>query len=139
MIEPQVFLLCFLIKFRRFFYQLNTHGFLFSLPLGLRGFFPTNKSHDLKRPHACRSSHPRKKAIVISSSHMTSHVMDLTRSGQFHIITYSEVDLSLIIRHLTYLINILNHPFKINLSNQPFKIILHNQLSSSISRDTGLW
>ncbi len=51
----------------------------------------------------------------MSSNHMTSHVMDLTRSGQFHIITYPEVDLSLIIRHLTYL------TFSVNLHNQPFE------------------
>ena len=46
-------------------------------------------------------------------SHMTSHVMDLTRSGRFGIITYPEVDLSLIIRHLTYL------TFSVNFLNQP--------------------
>ncbi len=34
---------------------------------------------------------------------MTSHVIDLTQLGQFHIITYSKVDLSLTIYHFTYL------------------------------------
>ncbi len=48
-------------------------------------------------------------------SYMTSHVMDFTRSGQFHIITYFKDDLSLIIHYLTYL------TFLINLHNQPFK------------------
>ncbi len=33
---------------------------------------------------------------------MTSLMIDLTRLGQFHIITHPEVDL--VIRHLTYLI-----------------------------------
>ncbi len=44
---------------------------------------------------------------------MTSHVMDLTWLGQFHIIMHLEVDL--FINYLTYLI------FQINLSNQPFE------------------
>ena len=42
---------------------------------------------------------------------MTSHVMDLTWSGQFYIITHSEINL--VISHLTYLtfqINFLNLP-----------------------------
>ncbi len=35
----------FFIEFRRFFHQLNTHGFLFSLRLDLGGFFPlSNKA-----------------------------------------------------------------------------------------------
>ena len=46
---------------------------------------------------------------------MTSHVMDLTWSRQFYIITYPKVDFSLIIRHLTYL------TFLPNLLNQPFE------------------
>ncbi len=48
-------------------------------------------------------------------SHMTSHVMQLTWLGQFHIITHSEVDLLLIICQLTYL------TFLDNLLNQPFE------------------
>ncbi len=43
----------------------------------------------------------------MSLSHVASHVMDLTWSGQFQIITdptYPEVDL--VISHLTYLINL---------------------------------
>ncbi len=43
--------------------------------------------------------------------------MDLIQSGQFHIITYPKVDLSLIICQLTYL------TFSINLYNQFFKLI----------------
>lgn len=42
---------------------------------------------------------------------MTSHMMDLTQSRRFGIITYPEVDFSFIIHHLTYLtflINLLN-------------------------------
>ena len=46
---------------------------------------------------------------------MISHVIDLTKSGQFHIITYPKVDLSLIICHLTYL------TFLVNLLNQHFE------------------
>ncbi len=48
---------------------------------------------------------------------MASHVMDITWSGQFHIITYLEIDL--VIYYLTYLPN---QPFKstfrINLLNE---------------------
>ena len=43
---------------------------------------------------------------------MTSHVIDLTKLRQFHIITYSKVDLLSIICHLTYL------TFLVNFSNQ---------------------
>ncbi len=43
-IEPPVFPPRFLIEFRRFFHQLNTHGFLLSLSLGLGGFFPISKA-----------------------------------------------------------------------------------------------
>ncbi len=59
-------------------------------------------------------------AIVISWSHVTSHVIVLTRSGQFQIIA-PEVDL--VISHLTYLINLptFGSIFRINLSNQPFE------------------
>ena len=63
-------------------------------------------------------------------NHITSHVMDLIRLGQFYILTYLEVDLSLIIHDLTYLIksnfcfNLLDQPFElifwINLCNQAF-------------------
>ena len=40
--------------------------------------------------------------IVISSNYMTSHVIDLTWSEQFYIITHPKVDL--VIDHLIYLI-----------------------------------
>ncbi len=58
-------------------------------------------------------------------SHVNSHVMDLTRSGQFQIITdptCPKVDL--VISHLTYLINLptFRSTFWINFSNQPFKL-----------------
>ncbi len=58
----------------------------------------------------------------MSWSHVTSHVMDLTWSRQFQIITdpaYLEVDL--VISHLTYLINLptFKLTFWINLLNQP--------------------
>ena len=46
---------------------------------------------------------------------MIGHMMDLISSGQFHIITYPEVDFSFIICHLTYLI------FSIDFPNQLFK------------------
>ncbi len=49
-------------------------------------------------------------------SHMTSHVIDLTRSRKFYIITYLKADFSLIIYHLTYL------TFLANLYNQLFKL-----------------
>ena len=52
---------------------------------------------------------------------MTSHVMDLTRSGQFYIITYPEIDFSLIIRHLTYLIK---STFQINFLKSTYVINL---------------
>ncbi len=48
-------------------------------------------------------------------SHMTSYVIDLIQLRQFHIITHSKVDLSLIIRHLIYL------TFLVNLHNQLFE------------------
>ncbi len=41
-------------------------------------------------------------------SHMTSHVINLIKSGQFYIITYLEFDFSLIIYHLTYLTFLVN-------------------------------
>lgn len=44
-------------------------------------------------------------------SHITSHIIDLTRLEKFYIITYSEVDVSLIIchlSHLTFLVNFCN-------------------------------
>ncbi len=40
LIESLVFPPHFLIEFRRYFHQSNTHGFLFSLPLGLGSFVP---------------------------------------------------------------------------------------------------
>ncbi len=46
---------------------------------------------------------------------MTSHVIDFTLSGLFHIITHPEVDL--VICHLTYV------TFQINFSNQHFESI----------------
>lgn len=52
---------------------------------------------------------------IILLSHMTIHVMELTWLGELHIITHLEVDLSLIIHHLTYL------TFLVYLPNQPFK------------------
>ncbi len=50
---------------------------------------------------------------VMSGSYITSHVMDLTQSKQFYIITHLKVDFSLIIRHLIHLI------FLLNFCNQP--------------------
>ncbi len=47
MIEPPVFPPRFLIEFRRFFHQTNTHGFLLRFPLDLGVCFP--QCHDLKR------------------------------------------------------------------------------------------
>ncbi len=57
-------------------------------------------------------------------SYVTSHVMDLTWSEQFQIITdpaYPKVDL--VISHLTYLINlpIFGSTFQISLLNQLFE------------------
>ena len=46
---------------------------------------------------------------------MTNHMIDLTQSGQFHIITYLKFDLSLIIYYLIYL------TFLINFCNQLFE------------------
>ncbi len=46
---------------------------------------------------------------------MTSNVMRLTQLEQFNIITYSEINFSFIICHLTYLI------FLINLFNKLFQ------------------
>ena len=46
---------------------------------------------------------------------MTSHMMDLTKLGQFHIITHFKINFSLIIRHLTYptvSVNLLNQLFE---------------------------
>ncbi len=55
---------------------------------------------------------------------MTSHMVDLTWSVQFQIITnpvYPKVDL--VMSHLTYVINLptFGSIFQINLSNQPFE------------------
>ncbi len=84
-IEPPVFPPRFLIEFRRCFHQSNTHGFLLSFLLGLKGFVP--QCHNHKRLYARRSLRPRGKVIVMSWSHVTSHMIDLTRSEQFQIIT----------------------------------------------------
>ena len=51
----------------------------------------------------------------MSWNHMTSHVIDLIKSGQFYIINHPEVDFLLIIHYLIYL------TFLINLSNQLFE------------------
>ena len=58
---------------------------------------------------------PGRNDCVISWGRMTSHVMDLTCSGQFNIIIYLKIDLSLIIRNLIYL------TLLVNFSDQPFK------------------
>ena len=50
---------------------------------------------------------------------MTSYIMDTTWLRQFHIITYLEINLLLIIDYLTYLIFLINLIFWINLLNQP--------------------
>ncbi len=80
---------------------------------------------------------------------MTSHVMDLTWSGQFQIITdptYPEFDL--VISHLTYLIFQINllpfgSTFQINLSNQPFEstyaINLFIELAMPLAYDTSFF
>ena len=49
---------------------------------------------------------------------MTNYLTDLTWSGQFYIITYPEIDLSLIICHLTYLTK---SSFRFNFLNEPFE------------------
>ena len=122
------FLPCFLIEFRRFFHQLNIR-FSFQFLTRLRRFFLLSKwwSQTL---YAYQNLRLKRKSIVISWGHISSYVMDLTRSRQFHIITYLEVDLSLIIHHLTYLIE---STFQFNLLDQPFKSIfwinLRNQSS----------
>ncbi len=108
----------FFIKFRRFFHQLNKR-FPPQSPTGFRKF--SLSSYDLKRLHTCWSSHLRGKAIVMSWSHVTSYMIDLTRLGQIQIITdpnYPQVDL--VISHLTYLINLptFGSIFWINLLNQ---------------------
>ena len=81
--------------------------------------------------------------FVMSWSYMTNHVMDLTWSRQFYIITYPKVDLLLIIHHLTYLINIPNPLFKssfqINFFNQLFEINPRNLSSHWIGSATAPW
>ena len=127
-IESPVLFSHFLIKFRRFFLPIEYTRFFLQ-------FSTRFKKFSLPKPwpqtlHAHWSFCPKGKAIIILWSHVTSHVIDLIWSGQFYIITYPKVDLSLIIRHLTYLtkstfwFNLLNQSFKsrfwINLYNQPF-------------------
>ena len=128
------FPLSFLIKLRKFYHQLNTHNFVFSLPLGLGDFLHQN--YDLKRLYACWSLCLREKAIVMSWSHMTSYIMDLTRSRQFHIITYLKVDLLLIIRHLIYLIK---STFQINFLKLTYVINLLIELVMPLVFDTLLF
>lgn len=55
--------------------------------------------------------------IIILWSHMTSLMRDLTWFEQFHIITYCELDLPLIICHLTYLIFLINQSFELTLKS----------------------
>ena len=52
---------------------------------------------------------------IMSWSHMTNHVMNLTWLRQFHTITYPKVNLLLIIGYPTYL------TFLVNLPKQPFE------------------
>lgn len=50
---------------------------------------------------------------------ITSHMIDLTQSKQFGIITYPRINLFFIIHHLTYLtvlINFFNQPFQLTFS-----------------------
>ncbi len=68
----------------------------------------------------------RKKAIVMSWNNMTSYMIDLTWSGQFHITTsrgWLSHPLSDLLSKSTFQINISNQPFKsifrINFLNQP--------------------
>ncbi len=124
LIEPPIFSPRFLIKFRRFFHQLNIHSFLLSLQLGLGGFLHQN--HDLKRLYAHQSSHLRGKTIVMSWSHMISHVIDLIWSTQFQIITDLVSKDWLSHQLLDYLIFQINRltfgsTFWINLLNQPMQ------------------
>ncbi len=67
---------------------------------------------------------------------MTSYMMNLIQSEQFHIITYLELDLSFIIHYLTYL------TFSVNLCNQSFNQLLQSTFSINlhwIGGATGLW
>ena len=58
-----VFLLVFLSSLGNFS-SIDTYGFSFIFLLDLRGFFFTNKSHDLKRLYVCWNLHLREKIIV---------------------------------------------------------------------------
>ncbi len=68
---------------------------------------------------------------------MTSHVIDLTWSKQFHIITYSEMDFWLIMHHLIYLIFLVNQIFWIKFLNQLMQLTFSINLYW-ISSATGL-
>ncbi len=87
LIESSVFSPKFLIEFRRFFSPMEYTRFPHQFPTLFKRFFVP--SHDLKRLYARRNLRSRRNAIVMSQSHMTSHMMDLTWSGQFQITTHS--------------------------------------------------
>ncbi len=129
----------FFIKFRRFFIDWAP-GFLSLFSHQVEEVFSPIKhtqfppqfltrfrsfsllSHDLKCLHACLNSRLRRKVIVISWSHMTNHVIDLTWSGQFHIITHP-ASRGWLCHQWFDLPNLPNQTsdFRINLSNQHFK------------------
>ncbi len=119
LIKSQDFFPRFLIEFRKFFYQLTyTNNFFLDLSLDLGKNFPVNKTiisnvyillkFVSKKKNNCNIIKPNNYII----SHMTSHILDLTQSGWFNIITYFKIDLSLIIYYMTYL------TFSINFYNQ---------------------
>ncbi len=98
--------------------------------------------------YAYRSLRPREKAIVMLWSHVTSHVMNLTWSGQFQIITNPASRGWLSHQLPDYLIFRINLPtfgsnFWINLSNQPFEstyaINLLIELAAPLACDTSLF
>lgn len=97
------------------FLPIDIHNFFLSFLPSLESIFQSAKLWS-QILHAHRSLPPREKAIVISWIHMISHVMERNWLGQFRIITHLEVNLSLIIYHLTYLI------FSVNLLNQSFEL-----------------
>ncbi len=81
-IKPPIFFLIFSSSLIDFFTNW-THGFFLSFSLGLRDFFLLNPWS--KTLHDYRSFHLKRNAIVMSWGYITSHVIDLTRSKQFHI------------------------------------------------------
>ena len=125
--SPSVFSLIFLSSLEGFL-LIYIYGFFLSFLMGLRGFCLLKLWLQL---FICSSKLVfKKKKIIMWWNYMTSYIIHLTQSRQFHIIIYLKVDFFLIICHLIYLTFLVN--FYNQLLKSTFEINFLNQLLQSI-------